>query len=716
MFLFASRTDTFGQVILEAQASGLPVVAVAEGGPTGLIDDGRTGRLCPADADALAAAVLELARSPRRRAALGQRRARRGRRRAPGTARCASSPTATRARSAVRVDDREPPCRLARRRVASRGPAPAGAAAQAAGGRRRALVRRAERRDPHLPRREGRATPQQSGDFDHHLVVARQPRAAVADARASNGYRVPLQFGRVDDGAARACGPTSSTRTTRSGRCPPRSTRACRSSPCTTRRATSRPPACRARTGLYRRTFDACRRRGYARAGGRDDARRRRASTARGGCCRCGSGSTRRSGRSPTSRAAAQVVYAGRLSREKGVLDLLEAAALPRATQWPLQLVGCGPIEGAAQSLIRRRVARLAHELRAVHPATASALAARRTRARAASSCPGRTRPSAWSRSRPRPAARASSPARPRRRRAPPRAGRAHVRAGRRRRPGSRRSTRRAPRRATWRRPRRSPSATPGSARSSRRARERRGAAAVSAARRHPARRRAGDVRALRRDPRLAGRARRRPRDAARDPGRRPARVRRPLARAGRLAARPRRGRRRRRPARLPPPPHPPRRAAARLARAAARAATPPSSPGCPPNATSAAVRAGRSVLPTPAIEARGFVAPGFAYTPALRRELDEHASTGGRRDTRVHRRGGTAVDRAGRAAWAARPRSSARCRRSACAPAARARRCCGSRCTPRTSTTRGTCARSSGCCSRSDERRDVTYDELLAG
>lgn len=30
IFLFCSRTDTFGQVILEAQASGLPVVAVAE--------------------------------------------------------------------------------------------------------------------------------------------------------------------------------------------------------------------------------------------------------------------------------------------------------------------------------------------------------------------------------------------------------------------------------------------------------------------------------------------------------------------------------------------------------------------------------------------------------------------------------------------------------------------------------------------------------------
>jgi glycosyltransferase involved in cell wall biosynthesis len=72
MFLFASRTDTFGQVILEAQASGVPVIAVAEGGPAGLIEDGRTGRLCPADSGALAAAVLELARSPQRRAQLAR--------------------------------------------------------------------------------------------------------------------------------------------------------------------------------------------------------------------------------------------------------------------------------------------------------------------------------------------------------------------------------------------------------------------------------------------------------------------------------------------------------------------------------------------------------------------------------------------------------------------------------------------------------------------
>jgi glycosyltransferase involved in cell wall biosynthesis/predicted metal-dependent phosphoesterase TrpH len=73
IFLFASRTDTLGQVILEAQASGLPVVAVAEGGPADLIDDGRSGMLRPPEPAALAGAVLELASSPplRRRLAEG---------------------------------------------------------------------------------------------------------------------------------------------------------------------------------------------------------------------------------------------------------------------------------------------------------------------------------------------------------------------------------------------------------------------------------------------------------------------------------------------------------------------------------------------------------------------------------------------------------------------------------------------------------------------
>jgi len=64
VFLFASTTDTFGQVILEAQASGLPVVAAAEGGPLSLIEDGRSGLLRPADAEALGAAVAAVAGSP----------------------------------------------------------------------------------------------------------------------------------------------------------------------------------------------------------------------------------------------------------------------------------------------------------------------------------------------------------------------------------------------------------------------------------------------------------------------------------------------------------------------------------------------------------------------------------------------------------------------------------------------------------------------------
>ncbi len=43
MYLFPSRTDTLGQVILEAQACGLPVLVSDEGGPKEVMDDGVTG-------------------------------------------------------------------------------------------------------------------------------------------------------------------------------------------------------------------------------------------------------------------------------------------------------------------------------------------------------------------------------------------------------------------------------------------------------------------------------------------------------------------------------------------------------------------------------------------------------------------------------------------------------------------------------------------------
>ena len=72
LFLFCSQTDTFGQVVLEAQASGLPVVAVNAGGPAELVTDGRSGVLCHASAAELAGALAGLAASPRSRARLAR--------------------------------------------------------------------------------------------------------------------------------------------------------------------------------------------------------------------------------------------------------------------------------------------------------------------------------------------------------------------------------------------------------------------------------------------------------------------------------------------------------------------------------------------------------------------------------------------------------------------------------------------------------------------
>ncbi|MBS1880512.1 MAG: glycosyltransferase [Actinobacteria bacterium] len=71
LFLFASTTDTYGQVLLEAGASGLPVVAVAEGGPAALVENRHTGLLCRSDPDHLAGALLQLASSPELRHRLG---------------------------------------------------------------------------------------------------------------------------------------------------------------------------------------------------------------------------------------------------------------------------------------------------------------------------------------------------------------------------------------------------------------------------------------------------------------------------------------------------------------------------------------------------------------------------------------------------------------------------------------------------------------------
>lgn len=71
VFLFCSTTDTYGQVVLEAGASGLPVVAVAEGGPASLVENRHTGMLCQPDPDHIAGTVLQLGASPLLRRHLG---------------------------------------------------------------------------------------------------------------------------------------------------------------------------------------------------------------------------------------------------------------------------------------------------------------------------------------------------------------------------------------------------------------------------------------------------------------------------------------------------------------------------------------------------------------------------------------------------------------------------------------------------------------------
>ena len=45
LLAFPSRTDTLGQVVMEAQASGLPVLVSDEGGPREVMDDGLTGQV-----------------------------------------------------------------------------------------------------------------------------------------------------------------------------------------------------------------------------------------------------------------------------------------------------------------------------------------------------------------------------------------------------------------------------------------------------------------------------------------------------------------------------------------------------------------------------------------------------------------------------------------------------------------------------------------------
>ncbi len=57
--------EAFGRVIVEAQASGVPVIATKVGGVVEVIDDGRTGLLVyPRDVDSMAEAIIKLLKNP----------------------------------------------------------------------------------------------------------------------------------------------------------------------------------------------------------------------------------------------------------------------------------------------------------------------------------------------------------------------------------------------------------------------------------------------------------------------------------------------------------------------------------------------------------------------------------------------------------------------------------------------------------------------------
>jgi len=61
VFLFPSDTETFGNVTLEAMASGLPTVCAEAVGSRDLVNDGSTGRLCPpGDVEAFTEATRQL--------------------------------------------------------------------------------------------------------------------------------------------------------------------------------------------------------------------------------------------------------------------------------------------------------------------------------------------------------------------------------------------------------------------------------------------------------------------------------------------------------------------------------------------------------------------------------------------------------------------------------------------------------------------------------
>lgn len=64
VFTFTGPNETFGQVVQEAMASGLPSVVIDQGGVADLVIEGETGYTCPEDPAAFAQAIIRLRDNP----------------------------------------------------------------------------------------------------------------------------------------------------------------------------------------------------------------------------------------------------------------------------------------------------------------------------------------------------------------------------------------------------------------------------------------------------------------------------------------------------------------------------------------------------------------------------------------------------------------------------------------------------------------------------
>ena len=258
------------------------------------------------------------------------------------------------------------------------------------------------------------SSPPGPGAFDHHLVVPGRAAAGTDSHRheqpslqlaASNGYRIPLGERRTAGDATR----------TQAGRGPaPRPV--LDASPGQPRRARDRRRGDRGPSFLG---GAACRR--AARPPGRLQARAPAlvpARLSRGRCRHVGrrpcldasrpSTLLLRLGLDPAFRPRPQLARGDHVCTSapvprEGLRELLEAAAAARQ-KWPLVLLGNGPGGRHPARAGAPAGPQRAHPVRALRTGPQPALAAS-TRARAASCCRERTRPSGWWRSRPRRAA-----------------------------------------------------------------------------------------------------------------------------------------------------------------------------------------------------------------------------------------------------------------------------------------------------------------------